>query len=234
MVFTIYCHTHRESGKRYVGQTMLSMHARWVHHRNRATKKTDRPCRYFHAAIATHGHDAFDHEVLETVATREEANAAEVKWIAHFGCLAPGGYNLQQGGQSHGHHPDTLARIGAITRARAASMTQEQRSAIAFAGSATLGPERRSARAIAREAAMTAEQKSARARASHAATSPEDKSARGRAGAAKANFGLTHEQLSERALARDAAMSPEQRSARSRAAYAGRRARAAEHAAKAA
>ena len=84
-MFTIYVHTHRASGKQYVGQTRKTMHKRWVAHVNGAkTRKWCAGRTHFANAIRRHGPEAFDHAVLEVVATVEEANAAEAAWIARL------------------------------------------------------------------------------------------------------------------------------------------------------
>jgi hypothetical protein len=54
--FTIYLHTHRTSGKVYVGQTVATMEARWRSHVKDARAKNTRS--YFHAAIRAHGPEA--------------------------------------------------------------------------------------------------------------------------------------------------------------------------------
>lgn len=97
-VFTIYCHTHRESGRRYVGQTKKTMLQRWNQHAYQASITTSKRSRFCNA-IRKYGKDAFDHEVLETCSTIEEANAAEEKWIVHFNARDPlFGFNIQRGG----------------------------------------------------------------------------------------------------------------------------------------
>lgn len=113
--WTIYCHTNRDSGKRYVGMTSQTMESRWAKHLSGASRTGSKyECAAFWAAIRKHGPDAFDHEVLESgIATLEEANLAEIKWIAHFGCIAPVGYNISSGGKSASTHPETRARISA-------------------------------------------------------------------------------------------------------------------------
>lgn len=102
--WTVYCHIHTESGRRYVGLTKLTMMKRWNRHVYDAIRRS-RGITYFHNAIRKHGKDAFDHEVLETCQTLEEANAAEEKWIAHFDTRDPEkGFNLKKGGD-HRPHP---------------------------------------------------------------------------------------------------------------------------------
>lgn len=104
--WTIYCHTHRESGRRYVGLTRLTMMRRWNRHVYSAMKPTmTTGFSHFANAIRRYGKDAFNHEVLETCETVEEADAAEEKWIVHFDTRNPAkGFNLLKGG-GHTPHP---------------------------------------------------------------------------------------------------------------------------------
>ncbi len=104
MPWTIYCHIHVESGRRYIGLTSRTWQRRWAQHC--VQSKSSKGGRWhFPNAIRKHGKDAFSHEVLETCETVEEANAAEEKWILHFDTQNPEkGFNLARGG-SHTPHP---------------------------------------------------------------------------------------------------------------------------------
>lgn len=95
--FAIYRHVHRESGKDYVGVTEYGVDRRWVQHIRDAGLGSSQP---LHQAIREFGPEAFDHEVLERCPTRNEANAAERKWIAHYRSNKTG-YNLDAGGGVH-------------------------------------------------------------------------------------------------------------------------------------
>jgi group I intron endonuclease len=108
--FTIYCHTNRVNGKRYVGQTMYSMEKRWTDHVS-AAKTSKNGSRVFARAILKYGAEAFDHQVLEVVSTQEAANAAEPKWISQLTCQVPNGYNLKSGGEQGRHHEETIRRM---------------------------------------------------------------------------------------------------------------------------
>lgn len=104
-VFTIYCHIHRESGRRYVGQTRKTWKQRWNQHVYTAEKLAKKGWSHFANAIRKYGKDAFSHEVLETCATVDLANVAEEKWIAHFNTRDPlFGFNIKKGGD-HVPHP---------------------------------------------------------------------------------------------------------------------------------
>lgn len=95
--WTIYCHVHRESGKRYVGQTRFSMDKRWREHVSEARGAHRQT--HFSRAVARYGQDAFEHYVLERCNTQELANVAEQMWIRHFNSSDPkNGFNVSHGG----------------------------------------------------------------------------------------------------------------------------------------
>jgi group I intron endonuclease len=103
--WTVYCHIHRASGRRYVGVTKKTWRARWNQHVYTASKLAKKGWSHFANAIRKYGKDAFDHEVLEVCDSLEEANAAEVRWIKHFDSTNPEkGFNLKKGGD-HRPHP---------------------------------------------------------------------------------------------------------------------------------
>ena len=102
--YTIYCHTHIESGRRYVGMTKRTTAWRWNRHVYAANGKV-KGWSHFANAIRMYGKNAFAHEVLEICDTLNEANLAEQKWIEHFDTRNPElGFNLAKGG-SHTPHP---------------------------------------------------------------------------------------------------------------------------------
>lgn len=109
MAWTIYCHIHIETGRRYVGLTSRTWQERWRGHLCGA-KRGDIGT-HFARSIRKYGKDAFSHEVLEVCETLEEANAAEQKWIAHFDTRNPEkGFNLAKGGAHIPHGVDNAYR----------------------------------------------------------------------------------------------------------------------------
>src|ERR1700690_334929 len=98
-MWTIYCHTHIESGRRYIGQTKMTWQRRWKGH-IAAAYKAESGHGHFTGAIRAHGPDAFSHEVLEICATQQAADAAEIRWIAeHDTTDRAKGFNRRPGGQ---------------------------------------------------------------------------------------------------------------------------------------
>jgi hypothetical protein len=109
--FIIYCHTHIDSGRRYIGLTKKTMMRRWNQHVYSAIRRPKGKKSYFWAAIRKFGKDAFSHEVLEVCETLEAANLAESKWINHFDSRNPEkGFNLAPGGTHIPHDVDNTYR----------------------------------------------------------------------------------------------------------------------------
>lgn len=104
--WTIYCHIHCESGRCYIGVTSWTWRKRWNRHVYSANRGKGSGRSHFHNAIRKYGKDAFDHEVLQTCHTLEEANLAEQHWIDLYDTRNPlRGFNLKPGG-SHTPHPN--------------------------------------------------------------------------------------------------------------------------------
>lgn len=91
--FTIYLITNTVNGKQYVGQTKQELRLRWNLH---CTKRSGTPA--VGRAIKKYGRDAFAIRVLSICHTAEQLDDAERYFIDHYGTLAPGGYNLNTGG----------------------------------------------------------------------------------------------------------------------------------------
>jgi hypothetical protein len=103
--WTIYCHTHIISERRYIGLTKKTMLQRWNQHIANAKSKRGKGCLHLWNAIRKYGPEAFSHEVLEICNSLEEANEAEKTWINKFDSRNPEkGFNLALGGD-HTPHP---------------------------------------------------------------------------------------------------------------------------------
>ena len=92
--FCVYAHINKVNGKIYVGQTCRKPESRWG--RNGSGYK-EHP--YFYHAIQKYGWDNFEHEIVASNLTKEEADNFEKLLIAKLDLLNPNcGYNLQEGG----------------------------------------------------------------------------------------------------------------------------------------
>jgi len=126
MSWTIYCHVHTESGRRYVGLTKHTMMHRWNQHC--AQSKTSKDGRWhFPNAVRKYGKDAFSHEVLEICHDLDVANLAEECWIELLETRNPEkGFNLAKGG-AHGEWSDTKTTREKLSEATKKSMTPDRR-----------------------------------------------------------------------------------------------------------
>lgn len=114
--------------KLYVGQTKQVVIYRWRAHVHDALHRRGRVhCPALRNAIRKHGASTFEIYVLDKCESQEDANIRERAWIAELKCRAPDGYNLDEGGGAAPRHPETLARIGARSRAAWAALTPEAR-----------------------------------------------------------------------------------------------------------
>lgn len=92
--YSVYCHTHKATGKRYIGMTH-DIQRRW---RSNGVEYKHEHCA-IGEAIIEYGWDAFSHEVLETDLTEEEACAREKYYIDLYDTRNPSrGYNVAEGG----------------------------------------------------------------------------------------------------------------------------------------
>ena len=98
-VWTLYCHIHIESQRRYIGMTSNTTLHRWNQHCSQA--KSSKGGRWhFPNAIRKYGKDSFEHiEFPVKYSTLEEANRAE-EFAIEFWCTRDRdfGFNLAKGG----------------------------------------------------------------------------------------------------------------------------------------
>ena len=103
-IWTIYCHTHVESGRRYIGLTKKTMMQRWNSHVLDAKSLHGKGCKHFWNAIRKYGKDAFSHEILAQSWSLEFANETEEYLVSFYETQNPKkGFNLSKGGGSQPH-----------------------------------------------------------------------------------------------------------------------------------
>ena len=96
-VYHVYAHINKINGKIYVGQTCQNPKERWDNGRGY------KGCTYFYNAIQKYGWNSFEHEIIASNLTKEEADNFEKLLIDKLNLLDQEyGYNLREGG-SHGH-----------------------------------------------------------------------------------------------------------------------------------
>lgn len=97
MTYTVYKHTS-PSGKVYIGITSQKPEYRWDSGRGYRFNN------YFYRAIEKYGWDNFQHEILHTGLTKDEACAKEIELIAQYKSFDVNfGYNLSTGGEHPGN-----------------------------------------------------------------------------------------------------------------------------------
>ena len=106
MGYTVYKHT-TPPGKVYIGMTMMRVEDRWKNGNGYET------CRLFKRAIDKYGWENIKHEILFEGLTKEEAEAKEIEMIRKYRSNdAAYGYNMENGGMTHGKHSaETLEKM---------------------------------------------------------------------------------------------------------------------------
>jgi len=93
-VYIVYQHINKINQKSYIGITCTEPIKRWGSHGERYKE-----CPLFWRAIQKYGWENFEHKILESGLTREEACEAERKYIAAFHTTDRQlGYNISTGG----------------------------------------------------------------------------------------------------------------------------------------
>lgn len=100
MTYIVYKHTNKLNGKSYIGITKTTMELRWKRHIY-LSKKNSSSHIAFGCAIQKHGtgDEIWDHIVISTVETLEEAFAMEKRCIQEHKTMVPDGYNMTTGGE---------------------------------------------------------------------------------------------------------------------------------------
>jgi group I intron endonuclease len=94
IIYQAYCPF---SNSFYIGQTKNTLDIRKEQHKRHA-RRTIKDGSRFHAAIRKYGFENMQWNVLETLATKEELNEAEIRWIALLKNCGHRIYNITDGG----------------------------------------------------------------------------------------------------------------------------------------
>ena len=106
------------NGKRYVGQSKSTPEHRWAQHKSNSKRKDGGTCRILYAAMRKYGPDEFTHEIL-LYCDEAMIDYYETIFIAKFETIAPGGLNIESGGnknKTHSVETRELQRQKALSR----------------------------------------------------------------------------------------------------------------------
>lgn len=106
--FTVYCHTNKINGKKYIGITGKGASNRWGKNGIGYRLST------FGGAIKKYGWDGFTHEILYTDLTKAQAQQYEMDLIYKYKTANRDyGYNLTYGGECEIPNEETRSKISA-------------------------------------------------------------------------------------------------------------------------
>lgn len=103
--YIVYCHTNKINNKKYIGITKQNPNDRW--RRNGIGYKAQKK---FYQAILKYGWDNFLHDILYEKLSCEEACLIEKRLIKEYDTIR-NGYNIEYGGQTNQHSPETIEKI---------------------------------------------------------------------------------------------------------------------------
>jgi len=117
------------SGKRYIGQTVQSLTARWWQHRHNAKRGVKS---HLYTAMRKYGADQFMVREVWRCDSRDHLDVMEEHFVAAFG-----DYNLKAGGTSgYRHSAETLEKMSAAKRGK--KLSAERRKAMSEAQQAAV------------------------------------------------------------------------------------------------
>lgn len=95
--YTVYMHKNKTNGKVYIGITRLKPERRW----RKGTRYNEN--KYFTSAIQKYGWDGFEHVILYSGLSKEQAEEIEIKLITEYKATnREYGYNIENGGNATG------------------------------------------------------------------------------------------------------------------------------------
>lgn len=125
--YCVYIHTNKINGKKYVGQTcQWPPEKRWG--LNGVGYKHNE---YFYRSIQKYGWDNFEHQIIKTNLTKENANELEEILIKKLGALDRSkGYNFRHGGNNGKHSEETKKKLKRAWEHRDRTMPEHVKEAL--------------------------------------------------------------------------------------------------------
>ena len=117
----IYCYTNKNTGKKYIGQT-INPKQRKSNHIHEALKRNSDY--YFHRSIRKHGWESFEYIILEEIHNRELLNERENFYIMKYNTLWPNGYNQCE---ANSLDEKSIQKANETKRKKYESMTENER-----------------------------------------------------------------------------------------------------------
>ena len=117
----IYKITHRESGKIYIGQSKHIKRRLSEHKKCEIREEKEGSQSVIRRAIKKYGFDSFSFEPILYCKPGDYMNLMETKLIQFYGCIAPKGYNIRDGGNNVFVSEDGKKRISKANSGRLVS-----------------------------------------------------------------------------------------------------------------
>ena len=110
LIGTVYLITNKTNGKRYVGQTIQTLRARWLAHISESKRGTT----VMNNALHSYGSENFTVQQIASVISEDPLpllNDLEIAFISSLKTRCPHGYNLASGGKNATAHPETRRKL---------------------------------------------------------------------------------------------------------------------------
>ena len=114
MAFIIYKITNKINDKLYIGQTTSSLARRKAQYKwcvDRYIRGILNVGTVIIPAMAKHGIDNFEFEIIKECSSLDELNSCEIEYIKQYDCLVPKGYNIEMGGKNSPVSEETKKKI---------------------------------------------------------------------------------------------------------------------------
>lgn len=126
----VYCHTLLKDGRKYVGITSNKPKCRW--HRGLGYVNNQ----YFYRTIKKYGWEAFEHTILYSNLSKEEAEEIEMKLIKEWQTQDKRkGFNIREGGNASLNNKETRKKISIANKGRKVSDETKKKISVANSGS---------------------------------------------------------------------------------------------------